>query len=281
MDRGDLASCLRSWRDRLAPEEAGLPAGAHRRAPGLRREELAQLAGLSVDYLTRLEQGRASHPSQQVVGALARALRVTAEEEAHLYRVAGHPPPGSGRINRHLTPGVQRVMDRLRDVPVMVVDAAWTVVAWNPLAGALMGDLSPLQGRERNVVWRHFTGLGPRSPVVRTEAETEVFELEVVADLHAALGRHPEDPELQGLIADLRQRSERFAQLWETRPAAVHTESRKTFEHPEVGRLTLDCDKLLVHGSDLRLVIYTAAPGSPDDDALQLLGVVGLQRIGA
>ena len=114
MDRGDLASCLRSWRDRLNPEAAGLPAGSLRRAPGLRREELAQLAGLSVDYLTRLEQGRATNPSRQVVGALARALRVTAEEEAHLYRVAGHPPPGSGRMTRHLTPGVQRVLDRLR-----------------------------------------------------------------------------------------------------------------------------------------------------------------------
>ena len=120
----------------------------------------------------------------------------------------------------------------------MVVDAAWTIVAWNPLAAALMGDLSSFRGRERNTIWRHFTDFPSQSLVVRTPEEAAQFEGEVVADLHAALGRYPDDPDLLALIADLRETSERFSELWDPRPAAVHTQSRKTFDHPEVGRLT-------------------------------------------
>jgi transcriptional regulator with XRE-family HTH domain len=273
----DLGNCIRSWRDRLAPSEVGLPVQRLRRAPGLRREEVAQLAGLSADYLTRLEQGRAVHPSAQVLEALARALRLTTDERAHLFRLSGHPPPGSGQMDRHLTPSVQRLLDRLGDVPVMVVDAAWQIVAWNPLAAALIGDPSNYSGRERNVLWRYFTGLPSR--FVRDQGEEEALEAEAVADLHDALGRYPEDLELRTLIADLRKVSERFDRLWETRPVGVRAASRKTIDHPEVGRLTVDCDVLTVHGTDLRLIVYSATPGSADADALALIGVVGLQKL--
>src|SRR3954447_327783 len=148
----ELAACLRTWRDRLSPADVGLPAGGRRRAPGLRREELAQLAGLSVDYLARLEQGRASAPSPSVLAPLARALRLSEDERAHLFRVAGHAPPGAGEIDRRITPGVQRVLDRLADVPVLVTDAAWEMIAMNPPAIALLGD------RHDNVLRRHFSG---------------------------------------------------------------------------------------------------------------------------
>lgn len=271
----ELAACLRTWRDRLTPAEAGLPAGGPRRAPGLRREEVAHLAGLSVDYLARLEQGRAGHPSPSVLAPLARALRLSDEERTHLFRVAGHAEPAAGTMRRHLTPSVQRVLDRLADVPVMVVDAAWTVVAANPLATALLGDTSGLPPRERNILWRHFTGAPSR--LVRTPEEDAAMEAEAVADLHEAFGRHPDDEQLRTLIADLRAVSPRFAELWERRPVASRAAARKTFEHPEVGRLTLDCDVLTVAGSDLRIVVYTAAPGSPDASALALLAAVGLQ----
>jgi transcriptional regulator with XRE-family HTH domain len=274
VDHDELAACLRSWRDRLSPAEAGLPAGGNRRAPGLRREEVAQLAGLSLDYLARLEQGRASNPSPSVLAPLARALRLTDAERDHLYRVAGQAPP-AGRISGHLTPGVQRVLDRLTDVPVLVADAAWHVVAVNPLGAALLGDLSGRPLRERNILWRHFTGAPSR--VVRTPEEDAQLEAEAVADLHEALGRHPDDPDLRALIADLRAVSPRFAELWERRPVATRPSDRKTFEHPEVGRITLDCDHLTVAGSDLRLVVYTAPAGSPDAEALALLGAIGLQ----
>jgi transcriptional regulator with XRE-family HTH domain len=277
MDHDELAACLRSWRDRLTPADAGLPATSSRRAPGLRREEVAQLAGLSVDYLSRLEQGRASNPSPSVLAPLARALRLTDDERAHLYRVAGQAPPSAGTIGRHLTPGVQRVLDRLADVPVMVIDAAWTIVARNALGVALLGELPGGGGaRQRNVIWRHFTG-GGASAFERTDRETADLEAEMVADLHDAVGRYPADEHLHALVADLRAGHERFAALWEQRPVAPRAASRKTIVHPEVGPITLDCDSLLVRDSDLRLIVYTAAPGSPDAGKLALLSAVGLQ----
>jgi transcriptional regulator with XRE-family HTH domain len=271
----ELSGCLRAWRDRLRPEDAGLPAAGGRRAPGLRREEVAALAGVSVDYLTRLEQGRATHPSPSVVAALARALRLTDSERDHLFRVAGHAPPQRGTVDRHITPGVQRVLDRLQDVPVTVLDAAWTIVTRNALAAALQGDVSGAKERDRNLVWRFFTGAPLR--VVHERDEDERLGAEMVADLHYAFGRFPDDEGLAELVADLREVSPRFARLWEDRPVAPRVASRKTFDHPEVGRVTLDCDVLRVEGSDLRLIVYTAVPGSPDAAALELLGTIGLQ----
>lgn len=270
-----MARCLRSWRDRVSPGDVGVPAGGARRVPGLRREELAQLGGVSLDYLARLEQGRATNPSASVLASLARALRLSDEERAHLFRVAGQAEPSSGTIDRHIGPSVQRLLDRLGDVPVMVIDASWQLIAANGLAGALIGDLSTASGRERNFAWRHFTGAPSR--LVRTEAEEAEGETEVVADLHDALGRYPADSELAELISDLRAASPRFAELWERHPVARRAAGRKTFSHPEVGLITLDCDVLVAQGSDLRLVVYTAAEGSADADSLPLLGAIGLQ----
>jgi transcriptional regulator with XRE-family HTH domain len=268
----DLARCLRTWRDRVSPAEVGLPAGTLRRAPGLRREEVAQLAGVSVDYLARLEQGRTGTPSPSVLDALARALRVSDAERAHLYRLAGHAEPSPGTIDRHLTPSVQRVLDRLADVPVSVLDASWQIVATNALAKALFGDYSDSPPRERNLAWRLFMGLPSR--LVSTQEEEAAM---AVADLYQAVGRYPADESLRSLVDDLRAASPRFAELWEQRPVAPRIASRKTIEHPEVGRVTVDCDVLTVAGSDLRLTVFTAAPGSPDARALALLGAVGLQ----
>jgi transcriptional regulator with XRE-family HTH domain len=275
----ELASCLRTWRDRLSPEEAGLPGGGRRRAPGLRREELAQLAGLSVDYLARLEQGRAAHPSPSVLMPLARALRLTDDERAHLFRVAGQAEPVAGTINRHLTPSVQRVLDRLDDVPVMVIDAAYQLVAANALATALIGDKRHLSTRERNIAWAQFTGV--RSRFRRSPEEDARMNAEVVADLREALGRYPEDEPLGTLIDDLLKASPRFAELWEQRPVAQRTASCKAIEHPELGVITLSCDILIVRGSDLRLIVYTAPPGSQDAQALRLLQAIGTQTFSA
>lgn len=279
MPSEDLAGCLRAWRNRLSPETVGLPSRSVRRTPGLRREELAQLSGLSVDYLTRLEQGRARNPSGQVVSSLARALRLDDQERDHLYRLAGQALPTPARITSHLTPGVQHLLDRLTDVPVTVVDATWEVIAWNPLSAALLGEPAPRPGRERNVLWRYFTGEPSR--LVRDARGDAEFEVEAVGDLHAARGRYPDDPVLAALIADLCDVSERFASLWESRPVATRSASRKTFEHPEAGPITLDCDVLTTQGSDVRIMVYTARPGSPDADALALIGVIGLQAVNA
>ncbi|MDQ8046183.1 MAG: helix-turn-helix transcriptional regulator [Patulibacter sp.] len=278
MDHGELAACLRSWRDRLTPAEVGLPAGAQRRAPGLRREEVAALAGLSVDYLARLEQGRASNPSASVLGPLARALRLTDDERAHLFRAAGLVDHTTGQISRHITPGVQRILDRLGDVAVTVIDPAWEIVAANPLAMALVGN--PFNGeRDVNVARDLFLRRKP-DRAQRQPAQTERFENEIVADLHAATSRYPHDERLHGVIAELRRESPRFAELWEERPVAVRVSEHKVLEHPEVGTITVDCDTLTVQASDLRIVVYTARPGSPDADKLALLSAIGSQTFG-
>src|SRR3954471_8940514 len=272
MDADDLAVCLRTWRDRLSPAEVGLPASSRRRAPGLRREEVAQLAGLSVDYLARLEQGRASAPSPSVLTPLARALRLSEAERAHLFRVAGHAPPGPGEIDRRITPGVQRVLDRLADVPVLVTDAAWEMIAMNPPAIALLGD------RHDNILRRHFAG--EKSRILRTAEEVAAMEEGWVGDLHRAAGRYPNDGPLRALIEELRRISRRFEELWQQRPVAQHVADRKTIEHPEIGRVTVDCDVMTVAGSDLRLVVYTAPPGSDDARALQLLAGDPVAQVG-
>jgi hypothetical protein len=145
----------------------------------------------------------------------------------------------------------------------------------NGLATALLGDLSGAPARERNIVWCHFTDASSR--VASTPEQTARLEADAVADLRDALGRYPDDAALRGLIADLRRESPRFAELWESRPVAQRVSDRKTIDHPEVGELTLDCDVLSVQGSDLRLVVYTAPPGSPAASKLALLGAVGLQ----
>jgi transcriptional regulator with XRE-family HTH domain len=270
----DLADALRGWRDRLTPEQVGLPSYGARRTPGLRREELAGLAGVSFDYLVRLEQGRAQHPSTQVLESLARALRLSDPERQHLFQLAGQALPGPDRVGTVITPAVQRLMDRFQGVPVSVNDAAWNVLAWNPLWAALLGDPSD---KERNVLRAHFGGQPSR--VVRTPEQTAEFEASAVSDVRAVAGRYPDDPDLAALIAELLTTSPRFAELWEEREVSVHAGSTKTIRHPEVGLITIDCDVLSVQGSDVRIIAYTPASGSPDADALALVGVLGLQRI--
>jgi len=274
-----IGSYIKAWRQRLQPVDAGVPAGPTRRTRGLRREELASLAGISVDYLVRLEQGRATNPSPQVLAALSRALRLTIEERDHLYTIAGQAPPRRTRIPGHVPPSVQRLVDRLADLPVAVYDPAWTIIAWNSSWAALLGDPSALSGRDRNLIWRTFTGKSTR--VRKSDAEVDDFETNAVADLRRAVGTYPDDPKLRQLVDDLRHASPRFARLWAERLVNTLGPNSKTIAHPEVGPITLDCDVLTVAGSDLRLVVYTAEPSSPDADRLGLIRVIGLQKLSA
>lgn len=264
----DLAAHLRSWRDRLQPADPG-----RRRAPGLRRDEIAARADVSVGYLTRLEQGHASHPSPLVCGALARALELSPEETELLYRFAGHAPPAEQRFSRTITPAAQRLLDRFADLPVMVYDPAWEVVAKNALGAALVG---PVRG---NIARSHF--VGPGTYICHTPEQREAMSATIVSDLHAALAQFPADERLHAIVDELRARSPHFAQLWEERPAAVHASATKLIDHPRVGRLTLECDVLRVEGSDLRLVVYSAAPGTPDAEALALLADGRGERLAA
>jgi len=275
----EFGRTVKRWRDRVAPSDVGVPVGPRRRATGLRREELAGLAGISADYLTRLEQGRATTPSAQVVEALARALRLPSAERDLLHHLAGHAAPGPDVVPSRLTPSIQRLLDRLSHTPVIVYDASWTLVLANAPYDALMGDTTTWQGIERNAIWRNL--LGPRSRVVHTPSEQADHEARLVADLRMTASRYPADRALRRLIAALAGMSPRFAELWESAapPPPPDPARQKVVDHPAVGRITLDCDALLVATDDLRITVYTAEPGTEDAERLALAVVLGTQTL--
>jgi transcriptional regulator with XRE-family HTH domain len=278
VNRAELGAALRGWRERIAPTDVGLPARTRRRTPGLRREEVAQLAGVSVDYLTRMEQGRGAHPSDAVLAALARALRLNPAERDHLFHLAGGSPPLPGRIGNTVRPSVLRLMDRFTDLPALLINAKLDILTWNPLAAALLGDFSELPPAERNVAWQRFVAGGGR--VAATDAERARLDLALVADLRDAAARYPNDPGLRTLVDALLAGSSEFAALWARRPVRQRHDYHKRFAHPEVGVLELDCDQLHVPGEDQTLVVYSAAEGSREAEALALLRVLGTQRLG-
>jgi transcriptional regulator with XRE-family HTH domain len=274
----DFGHTLRRIRDHVAPTSVGVTVGPRRRASGLRREELAALAGISADYLTRLEQGRATSPSAQVVEALVRALRVAEAERELLHRLAGHAVPGADVVPSRIPPSVQRLLDRLADTPVAVLDAAGTLLVTNAPYDALMGPIAALTGHERNTAWRHLVGPGSRA--VHTPEEQAAFEESIVAGLRMAAARYPLDRQLQQLVRDLRAASPRFVALWESSTASTGTSGRrKVVEHPAVGRITLDCDTLVVGPEDLRILAYTAEPATTDAERLALAIVLGTQSL--
>ncbi len=279
MDEWEFGRTVRRWRDRVEPASVGVRVGGRRRAAGLRREELAALAGISVDYLTRLEQGRATSPSVQVVESLARSLRVSEAERDLLFRLAGHASPGPGIVSSWITPGVQRLLDRLASTPVAVYDASWTLLLANSPYDALMGQTTTWRGIERNSLWRNLVGPGTRA--VHSAEERAEFEAGLVADLRLTASRYPSDQRLQQLIADLTAQSPRFAELWGAGiPQLRHDAGRhKVIDHPEVGLIALDCDTLIVASDDLRIMIYTAEPGTEDAERLALAIVVGNQSL--
>lgn len=281
MDGVDFGGAVRRWRERVGPADVGLPLGGRRRAPGLRREELASLAGISVDYLTRLEQGRATSPSAQVVEALARALRLGDAERELLFRLAGLAAPGPGVVPRRVTPSVQRLLDRFAGIPLVVYDAAWDLVVANAPYDALMGETSHLRGNERNGLWRHLVGAGSRA--AQTPEEHAELVAGLVADLRMTAARYPNDARLRRLVADLRAASPEFVRLWAAPagPPRAEPSRHKVIQHPSVGPIALDCDTLVVAGDDLRIMAYTAEPGTEDAERLELAIVLGTQALGS
>jgi transcriptional regulator with XRE-family HTH domain len=279
VESSEFGRSVRRWRDRVTPETVGVPVGGRRRAAGLRREELAALAGISVDYLTRLEQGRATSPSAQVVESLSRALRLSDVEREHLFRLAGQAPPGPDAVSARVTPSVQRLLDRLANTPVAVYDAAWTLIVANAPYDALMGETTSWRGIERNGVWRNLAGPGNRT--VHTPEEQAEFEAGLVADLRLTAARYPADRRLRELVRELTAQSPRFVELWESAEIRPHRgrPRHKTIDHPGVGHITLDCDTLIVDGDDLRVMVYTAEPGSDDAERLALAIVLGTQAL--
>jgi transcriptional regulator with XRE-family HTH domain len=281
-NRAELARAIKRARDRVRPEDAGLPAGLHRRVPGLRREELALLAGISVDYVVRLEQARGPQPSEQVLTSLCRALRLEKDERDHVFHLAGATPPHAGLIDLHVRPSMLRLIDRFVDLPALVTSAKGDVLAWNAMSSALHGDWSRLRPDRRNQPRLRFLpdpSDPPRSRVGGPPAEREATAAQTVANLRSVAGRYPDDPGLARLLEELQHGSAEFRELWTHTDAGAWRSHTKTVEHPTLGVLVLECDTLHVPDVDQNLIVYSAAPGSPEADALALLRVVGTQDL--
>ncbi|MFD3308680.1 helix-turn-helix domain-containing protein [Streptomyces sp. NPDC058694] len=276
--RSELREFLRSRRARLTPEDVGLPSSGRRRVPGLRREELAQLAGMSFAYYTRLEQGHGDTMSADVLNAVARALRLGRDERAHLFRLARPELHG----NRHATPqsqrlrpGIQQLLDALDRVPAYVCGRRLDVLGWNRLATTVFGDWSRLPLQERNLSRLVFLSSAARDRF----ADLETKMLDVVSVLRVDAGTHPEDAELAALIGELADKSSDFRRLWARHDVRRRDHGVQRLRHPVVGGLTLSFEAMGLCGdTGQTLVTYHAEPGSMSRKALWLLAGLAAPR---
>jgi transcriptional regulator with XRE-family HTH domain len=277
-NRAELAAFLRARRARLSPRQAGLPGAVspgRRRTPGLRRQEVAQLAGMSVDYYIRLEQGRGPHPSRQVLSALARALMLTADERDYLFRVAGESPPQVAGPSREITPGIRHLLDSMPETPAYVVDAAYNVLAWNRLATHFIGDLSSCE--DRNMI--RWTFRREPDDVIWTDEHVVRFTRATVADLRAAYARYPGDTAIESLVTEMLALSPRFAQMWAEHEVEVRGPMLKYVSHPQAGPLEFECQVLRITDTGQRLIAYCAAPGSATAAAFRQLASRAAQPV--
>ncbi|MEE1671159.1 helix-turn-helix transcriptional regulator [Streptomyces sp. NPDC003631] len=279
MDKHEFGAFLRSRRERLLPEDVGLPSGSRRRTPGLRREEVAVLAHISTEYYVRLEQGRAPRPSGEVLAGIGGALRLTDAELDHLHVLAGTAPTRTGLHRRDVRPSILALLERLPQTAAFVTSAVFEVLAWNDLAAALMENFAELAPEDRNLARRAFLGPVRAGATLYGVSDTAEFRHHAVMGLRSTLARYPTDPAVTGLIEELRDGSPEFARLWERHDVQAAPMLTKTFRHPVVGEVTVDCDSLALTDSDQHLVLYSAPQGSPDAEALALLNVLGPQRI--
>ncbi|MCW2841373.1 MAG: transcriptional regulator [Aeromicrobium sp.] len=277
MDREALADFLLRRRNELKPSDVGLTAGPRRRAPGLRREEVAQLTGMSVDYYARLEQGRSPQPSTQMLRALARTLRLSRDEGDHLHRLAGHPAPDRVGSSSHVRPVLLHVLDQLNECAAFVCSDTDEVLAQNRLSVLLQGDLSGRTGVEASATYRWFIEPGAQD-LIRAEDRPEHSRVRV-ADLRATWSRRHHDADVRDLVDVLLARSPEFARIWERHEVGVKHLQHKRFVHPRVGELTVDCETLATDEDGQRLVILGAPAGTEDHGKLQLLRVLGEQSL--
>ncbi|WP_405892413.1 helix-turn-helix transcriptional regulator [Streptomyces sp. NBC_00104] len=267
--RAELREFLRSRRARLGPEDVGLPSSGRRRVPGLRREELAQLAGVSFAYYTRLEQGHGDTMSAEVLDSVARALRLSGYEHAHLFRLARPELHGNRQaLPQRLRPGVQQLLDALDGVPAYICGRRLDILGWNRLATTVFGDWSRLPPRERNLSRLVFL-----SPAARDRfADLEAKMLDIVSILRVDAGTHPEDTELAALIGELAEKSNDFRRLWARHHVRCRGHGVQRLRHPVVGELALSFEAMGLPGdADQTLVVHHAEPGSTSRKALWLL----------
>ncbi|MFE3445059.1 helix-turn-helix transcriptional regulator [Nocardia sp. NPDC059180] len=264
----DLAGFLRTRRSRVDPVSVGIPTDRHRRVEGLRREEVAHLSGVSVDYYVRLEQGRATQPSEQVLDALARVLGLDETERGHLYRLARQRRSRAKAPNGRVRPELLRVLDLVSGAPALIMNHRLDVLAGNRLAELLYGR--PMQSL--NTARHIFLDEAERG----LYAEWDKCTLDAVGHLRLAAGKYPDDPRLASLIGELAMASERFRRLWARADVCARTHGPKTYRHPLVGLLELHQENFaLPDESGMELLVLSATPGSPTEDGLRLLAGLG------
>jgi len=268
MNRAELADYLRTRRARLRPQDVGLPDGGRRRTPGLRRQEVAQLAGMSVEYYIRLEQARGPHPSRQILNALGRALMLSMDERAHLFHLAGETVSPGSRADRDVPNGIRHLLASMTEQPAYVIDAKYDILAWNDLATEFVGDLTA-PDTERNMLRWIFNS--PNLPEYLGHPQRNEFVRSAVADLRAASARYPDDEGLNELVDELLRASPEFGELWADHDVAVRRVLCKYFEHPVVGPIHIECQVLLIPDRDQRLIVYTTEPESPSWHAMRKL----------
>lgn len=271
MDLAELGLFLQSRRARITPAEVGLPAGSRRRVPGLRRDEVAQLAGASVDYYIELERGRGAQPSAQMLVALARALRLDNDERDHLFHLAGRPVPASHGASAHVSPAMLALLDRLDGTPARIITDLHETLVQNRLATALLGPSAPGSFLER---W--FT-----DPAVRAlypEEDHPHHSKVMVSDLRAAVARHAPSGPASAVVARLRRDSAEFAALWDTGDVAVRRGEHKRIVHGELGVVEVYCQNLFSEDGFQRLQFFVPVPGSAAAEQLRLLDVIGVQE---
>ena len=279
VDRAQLADFLRSRREALQPEDVGLSRGSRRRAEGLRREEVAALCDMSVDYYSRLEQSRGPQPSEQMLAAIARGLRLSLDERDHLFRLGGHSVPVRALRGDHISPGIMRVLDRLQDTPAQVMSELGETLVQTPAARALFGDETRFTGMSRSVVYRWFT-----DPATRDVYPTEDHALRsrtFTADLRRVYTKYGASSRVGGIVDALLEQSPEFATFWAAHEVNGAYSQEKRLLNPEVGELVLQCQMLYDPDQGQALLVFTATPGTESYQKLQLLSVIGNQQIGA
>lgn len=273
MDRDALAEFLRRRREGLQPADVGLPPGARRRAPGLRREEVAALAAMSTDYYTRLEQRRGPQPSVQMLNSLARALRLSGHERDYLFQTAGHGVPAAVSAAEHVAPALLRVLDRLEDTPAIILSNLGEPLVQNRLAKALLGDRSAYTGLERYDVYRWFTR--PDERLVYTAEHRERQGRALVSGLRVVFASMGPGSKAGELVRALLKESDEFGALWDRHEVVKRFADHKTIAHPELGEIELDCQALFTEDQSQCLLVFTAPPRSEGAQKLELLAVLG------
>ena len=277
LDRTQLAEFLRRRREALQPEDVGLPRGQRRRTRGLRREEVAVLCHMSTDYYSRLEQERGPQPSEQMIASIAQGLHLSISERDHLFRLAGHQPPARGPSSAHVSPGMLRIFDRLADTPAEIVTELGETLRQTLPKVALVGDSTRHTGPARSTGYRWFTDLTERD--LYLPEDHEFLSRMYVAGLRSIAAMRGPDSRAAALADLLLTQSEEFRTLWAAHEVGIEPDEVKRYQHPEVGRLELNCQVLFDPHQSHRLLVYTAEPGTESYEKLQMLTVIGAQRL--